>query len=205
MFEVKKRGVSAFRVAIIGNMIAITSFASAQTVKPKGANETFRVFPISSATQVRPDFRGLKSILREQTDVPIRLPAFLPYIDKSNPIAASLVSTSPSSYEISLGWGQDCFSANLRGGGGWCHYGTIRGSADRLTENDGRRIPVLLVDGIHGYFVPFTCGAHCDDAAVGWKEGGYHYSISLKAGSKKELVRIANSAIAQQNKTSVRK
>ncbi len=47
-----------------------------------------------------------------------------------------------------------------------------------------------------GSFIDFDCGAHCDDASLDWSEGGYYYGISLKAGDKKTLVRIGNSAIA---------
>jgi len=36
---------------------------------------------------------------------------------------------------------------------------------------------------------------HCDDAAVGWAEGRYHYSMSLKAGKREMLLKMANSAI----------
>ena len=122
----------------------------------------------------------------------------VPIAHSADPVAPSLVSTGPSDYEISLGWGIGCFSPELRYGGGACHYGTIRGSSEALSENDGRRVPVRLVGGIRGYFVGFTCGAHCDDAAVDWTQGGYHYSISLKAGSKSDLIKVANSAIAQQ-------
>ena len=192
-----------FCVAIYCALLSLTYFAHAQTSQPKTLDESLRVFAVPSVMQDSPDFTKLRSALRGQTDVPIKLPTFLPYIGAANPIAASLVSTSSSSYEISLGWGQDCFSADLREGAGACHYGTIRGSSVVLSENSGRRIPVILLGGTHGYFVPFTCGAHCDDAAVGWEEGGYHYSISLKAGSKKELVKVANSAIAQQHDKSL--
>ena len=44
--------------------------------------------------------------------------------------------------------------------------------------------------------IDFDCGAHCDDASLDWTEEGYYYGISLKAGDKKTLIRVANSAIA---------
>ncbi len=194
------------RVAAIICSATVSVCCAAQPNVPKIANETLRVFAISSRTKPGPDFAKVRAALLEQTEVPARLPTFLPFIDAENPVAASLVSTSSPSYEIALGWGKDCFSPELRDGAGACHYGTIRGSVEPLVENNGQRIPITLTRGIDGYFVGFTCGAHCSDPAIGWEEDGYHYSISLKAGSRKILIRVANSAIAQQhNNISMRK
>ena len=194
------------RFVAICSVIAMAYSVTAQTVMPKEPNETLRVFPLSSASNPLPDLSKLRDVLLKETNVPLRLPAFLPYIDAADPIAASLVTTSSSSYEIWLGWGNGCFSAEVPNGAGACHYGTIRGSADTLREDDGPRVPVTLASGIRGYYVGFSCGFHCGDGAVGWKQGDYHYSISLKAGSKKELIKVANSAIAQpHDKILVRK
>jgi hypothetical protein len=178
-------------------VIALGCSAIAQAPTPKSSNESLRVFAVSSGSKA--DFGKLRAVLQEQTDVPVRLPAFLPYIDATNPVAASLVSIASSSYEIALGWGEDCFSPDLLGGAGACHYGTIRGSAERLIGNEGPRVPLVLVGRRHGYFVSSTCGSHCDDAAIGWQESGYHYSISMKAESEKVLIKVANSAISQQH------
>jgi hypothetical protein len=200
MFKVEIRRRAGFRVTIVGNVIAVLcSTVRAQTLKPNNSNDGLQVFNITSTSGSKPDFEKLREVLTAQTNVPVKLPAFLPYIDAKHPVAASLVLTASSSYEIALGWGEDCFSPDLLGGAGACHYGTIRGSAERLIENEGRRVPLNLAGGVHGYFVPFTCGAHCDDSAIGWDENGYHYSIGLKAGSEKVLTRVANSAISQQH------
>ena len=177
--------------------MAVVCSTTAQTPKAKNPNRSLQVFAISSGS--KPEFEKLRAVLVAQTDVPVKLPVFLPYIDATHVVAASLVSIASSGYEIGLGWGEDCFSPDLPGGAAACHYGTIRGSSERLTENEGRQVPLVLLGGIHGYFVPFTCGTSCDDAAIGWQEHGYHYSISLKAGSKGMLIKVANSAIAQQN------
>jgi hypothetical protein len=69
------------------------------------------------------------------------------------------------------------------------------GSTSPIGEKDGPQIPVKLKGGIIGYFVESDCGAHCDDSAIGWREGKYYYSISLKAENKEIMIRIANSAI----------
>jgi hypothetical protein len=200
-----RTSLRSFGVAGIWCIASFCGPGTAQRINEKSPNETFRVFTIGLRVDSTPDFSMLTDAILEGSDVPLRLPAFLPYLDPTDPIAASIVYTDSSSYEVALGWGSDCFSREMRSGAGNCHYGTIRGSSHTLDENAGRRVPLILRGGIHAYFIGFTCGANCDDAAVGWNESGYHYSISLKAGSKKELIKVANSAIAkQQDKISTR-
>jgi len=185
-------------LATIFITIALCYSTCAKTANSQTTKKDLRVFPVGRASHPEPDYVKLRAALLAATAVPLKLPTFLPFIDAANPIAASLVSVNQSGYEIALGWGEGCFSVDLPSGAGACHYGMIRGSSGTLIENEGRRVPVNLTDGIRGYFVGFTCGANCDDAAIGWTQGGYHYSISLKAGSEKELIKVANSAITQQ-------
>ena len=140
-------------------------------------------------------FASVRSSLLQQTQVPLRLPGFLPDDgDKDWPIHAILESASQRGYDIQLAWEEDCT------GGNYCHYGYVQGSLDPLVENDGKRVPVILKGGIKGHFIPFTCGAHCDDATIGWSENGYHYSIGLKAGKIKTMIRVANSAIVANHR-----
>jgi hypothetical protein len=80
--------------------------------------------------------------------------------------------------------------------------GYIGGSKTPFSHEHRPKVPVTLSGGIKGSFADFDCGAHCDDASLDWTEGGYYYGISLKAGDKKTLIRMANSAIqagAEQN------
>jgi hypothetical protein len=134
-------------------------------------------------------FAPLRPSLTQKTAVPPRLPSFIPFAQKKSRIYPILKSADQSGYDIELGWTGDC------NGGNACHYGTVRGSSSELVENDGPRVPVKLDRNIEGYFIESTCDVHCDDAAVGWTEGNYHYSISLKAGKKDTLIKMANSAI----------
>jgi hypothetical protein len=165
---------------------------SASDVMGQAANN-----PVSHDTSGDDPLESVRSVLLQKIRIPLRLPKFLPDSgDKEHPIFAILESENPSSYEIQLAWTNDC------NGGNSCHYGTIRGSKVPLTENEGRRkVPVRLRGGIKGYFVDTTCGAHCDDSTVGWIEGGYYYSVSLKAEKMEVLVRVANSAIANGQTT----
>ena len=135
-------------------------------------------------------FASVVGTLHEKTKVPLRLPTFLPFDrDRSNPLYANLRSVDENSYSVELGWVADCEGGNA------CHYGTVSGSTKPVEVEQGRRVAVNLVHGIHGYFVDSTCGAHCDDATLNWSQNGYFYQISVKAGRMAELKLIANSAI----------
>jgi len=138
-------------------------------------------------------FAKVKRDLLGKTDVPLRLPSFLPYADRGNPIYAIVQSVDRASYQIELAWTPDCL------GGNNCHYGAVRGSAAPIVEGGGVRKPILLKGGIKAYFIDFTCGAHCDDAVIDWSESGYHYSVGMKAGKEATLLKIANSAIPDRD------
>ena len=54
---------------------------------------------------------------------------------------------------------------------------------------------VGLSRGIQGWFIPWLCGANCNDAKVVWEEHIYRYSMGIKLGDRASLVKMANSAI----------
>jgi hypothetical protein len=140
-------------------------------------------------------FDKVQSDLRIKTHVPLRFPTYIPDLgDKANPIYAEVREANPGKYEIELGWIENC------DGGNACHYGNVRGSSNPIVEEKRTKLPILLDFKVEGYFINFRCGAHCDDATIGWSEDGYYYSISLKAGKKSELIRMANSAILAAKK-----
>ncbi len=136
-------------------------------------------------------FADVRPVLLQKTRVPLRLPSYNPFSgDKEQPIYAILEVAESSRYEIQLAWDKNCLGGNA------CHQGTIGGSANPLVKENGPRVPVTLQGGIRGYFIDAKCGAHCDDSSVDWRQGKYYYSISVKAGSKTSLIKMANSAIA---------
>jgi hypothetical protein len=140
-------------------------------------------------------FANVRSLTRKKTEVPLRLPGILPAAGAGEPrLYAILESANDHGYEIQLAFTEDC------NGGNYCHYGTVRGSTSPIIEENRKRVPLILRGGIKGYFIGFTCGAHCDDSSIGWSENGYHYSIDLKAGRMKEMIRMANSAIIAGHK-----
>lgn len=140
-------------------------------------------------------FGGLVPELLRETRVPLRLPEYVPNSDdKETPLYSILEVAEPERYSIQLAWIKDCTGGNA------CHVGYIGGSKAPFPHEDKPEVLVTLKGGLKGLLVGFDCGAHCDDASINWAEGGYYYGISLKAGDKKTLIRMANSAIASGDK-----
>jgi hypothetical protein len=158
--------------------------------------------PVAANSQSQPNaiFAELIPTVRQKTRVPLRLPAFVPFSDADNKeekrgageetLYAILDHANTDSYSIQLAFGKDCEGGNA------CHVGELGGSTVFHDDYpDQPKIPVKLRGGIRGFFVVATCGAHCDDSVIYWSEKKYHYLVALKAGSKKELLQMANSAI----------
>jgi hypothetical protein len=165
------------------------SFSVAQQPKTGTKRQPEQPPPTSGSSQVH-EYEAIRGALTAQTSVPLRLPTFIPpYADDENPLYAILDSVSSHEYRIQIAWAKDCQ------GGNSCHLGEIVGSTELLPSDEPRSI-VELGFGVRGYFVNFTCGAHCDDAAIYWSEGGFHYSVAMKAEKKQVLVRMVRSAIA---------
>lgn len=158
-------------------------------------------------SQPYPIFRPVLSQLITKTRVPLALPAYVPREDY--PLYVTVNAAEPGQYELTIGDSQDC------SGGNYCRYGTVSGQrltsstpsveeeyaflsepqyqpTQRSPEKMGR---VTLANGIRGYFIPYVCGANCDDSKVIWEQNGYRYSVGLKRADKKVVVEMANSAI----------
>jgi hypothetical protein len=181
-------------------------------------NLTFRANPQTAQPSVL-DAAVLFTTLRptlEQGSVPLRLPTYIPANGQRllpNPDAPSLQvyavldNVQPDQgYQITLGYTSDC------SGGNACRLGTIAGAVKphqsiqetyafmRDPNFKGRRsqevmAPVTLSKEIQGWFIPWICGANCNDAQVVWEENIYRYSVGIKVGDKASLVKMANSAI----------
>jgi hypothetical protein len=156
------------------------------------------------------------------TGIPLRLPTYMPTQAsirsgdaKANAEMANklfhihLDEYTPNGYRLTVGYTPDC------DGGNACRMGTIE--ANRLTKGTpaidesfafmkpnsgfkGERSqelmqPVDLAKGTKGWFIPWICGATCNDAKVVWDRDGYRYFVGFKVGDKAELIEMANSAI----------
>jgi len=137
-------------------------------------------------------FRQIMPALSSQTRVPLRLPGYLPDVDEKHPIYATVQSANDAGYNILLSVVVPCEGQN------YCLYGSVRGSASPfvLDEDAPKPIPVKLQGGIGGQFIDAVCHAYCNEAQVMWSEGGYYYSIGVKAGKMEGMIKEANSAIA---------
>jgi hypothetical protein len=165
-----------------------------KTIQQPGlAKQPQRATKMTPTHELKPNhiFNEMLSVLFQKSSIPIRLPEYVPYSDdKETTLYAILEVTEPERYSIQSASLKDCEGGNA------CHVGYIGGSKTPFPPEDKPGVPVRLTGGIKGTFIDFDCGAHCDDASLNWTEGGYYYGISLKAGDKKTLIRMANSAIA---------
>jgi hypothetical protein len=166
--------------------------------QPRSAKESQEPSQGAPAHEAKPNhiFSDMIPTLLQKTLVPLRLPEYVPYSDdKETPLYSILEVAEPENYSIQLAWLPDCEGGNA------CHVGYVGGTKKPPNRSEETEVPVTLSGGIKGSFVDSDCsGTHCDDASLYWTEGGYYYGISLKAGNKKTLVRMANSAIAPAGK-----
>lgn len=130
-------------------------------------------------------FRDVEPKLRRSGVAP-RLPSFLPGIDAEHPVYAVLKSADASGYEILLANALPCEGQNV------CLYGTIRGGTSPFSK---RGTTAMLKRHIRGKFIAAVCHAYCTQSYINWSEGGFYYSIGIKAEKEENLVKAANSAI----------
>jgi hypothetical protein len=169
-----------------------TGLWAMKTMQPGSAKQTQASSKSAPAPELKPNhiFNEMLPVLRQKTSVPLRLPEYVPDSDDKETTLYSILEVAESErYSIQLAWIKDCTGGNA------CHVGYIGGSKTPFPPEDKPAVSVTLTGGIKGSFIESDCGAHCDDASLDWAEGGYYYGISLKAGDKKTLIRMANSAI----------
>jgi len=86
-----------------------------------------------------------------------------------------------------------------------CSYGALIGTARPLKDlnfysiSEQKAALVSLHHNVKGSFYAPRCGAYCSDSVVVWAEGKFRYIIGLKAGSQRDVIRAANSAIDAAN------
>lgn len=133
---------------------------------------------------------GLADSLMLPPNFPVEagLPAIVPHV----------ITAEPGEYEISLDYGPECRGA------GACHYGSLAGKQVSSNQPESTRTipftadraqPVMLENGIEGYFIAAECGANCDDARLYWIYNGFQYMLGLKGGRQADVVDLANAAI----------
>lgn len=128
--------------------------------------------------------------LKAQTQIPLRLPTYLPSLEEPNPTYAIVETASPTEYRVLLAFTPDCT------GGTACRIGET--SAIALTPESPALTgeSVALDNNITGYFVDAVCEANCSDSTLTWEQAGNRYTVAIKAGKVETLTQMANSAIA---------
>jgi Domain of unknown function (DUF4367) len=151
--------------------------------------------------QPNPIFDEILSDLKQKTRVPLRLPAYWPFSDRTpddqlkkdqgeENLYATIVDASDRHYAIQIAFGRGCEGQHV------CRDGGLTGSSEFHDDYPERpKVSVQLRESIPGKFVDAQCGAYCDESVLYWSENGNYYSVSSKAAKKDELMKIANSAI----------
>lgn len=134
-------------------------------------------------------FKRVSPLLRQKTRVPLRLPTYLATEGETYPLSAIIEVAATGRYELQLAFTPDC------SGGTACRYGVVSGQAVGRNAGRMRGRTVKLARGIVGYFIDAECAANCSDSTLSWQEGGYRYTVGIKAASVGVLRKVANSAI----------
>jgi hypothetical protein len=135
-----------------------------------------------------------------QVDVPELFAEELPRVKDKTEIAVLLPQTMPDlfdeyfadatarrrSYDLDLGAAPNCFGANA------CFVATFTGEKGGTPSGKQR---VELARGRVGRFQPLSCGGSCSPPSISWRERGATYEIQAKVDRRRQLVRMANSAI----------
>jgi hypothetical protein len=180
-----------FRCALVGGAFLLGALGVAMPGARAATNDAASVYaPVKAA---------LRHVF-----IPVALPTTFPLggASRGTHIYAGIeeYSLSATTYIVNLGFTKDC------AGGGACRLGEATGgwTADTpgvLSSAKGG-VPIALRGGMKGTFYPFTCGASCGDSIVLWHVHGIPYTVSLKAGSRSNVLLMANSAIANTRSTS---
>ncbi len=160
-------------------------------------------------------FESILPILKQQTQVPILLPSKIPteevvkLEEMSYKLQAFIDKIDLFSYQVLLGYGDNC------NGGNACRYGYVSGKLktpitlplQEEYEVDTSYYPlrspepagfILLADKkTKAYFLPYTCAAFCSDSSLAWDYQDSRYTVSVKGGTSKDLLTIANSMTKQ--------
>ncbi len=111
-------------------------------------------------------------------------------------IVADAARCSRPAARAALGWDLELAAAPDCGGANACFVASF--GAQRGARPAGRR-RVALSNGRTGWFTPTGCGASCAPPQIQWTERGTLFTIQARVGTqateRRELVRLANSAI----------
>jgi hypothetical protein len=149
--------------------------------------------PVDAAAPVRvnPLFQPLLPQLHGLL-IPVVLPTTVPRQHAAGTqLSATVDDRTTWGYLVDIGYTPHCGGANA------CRYGSVTGGAEIDTPtifDYPRARHVRLKNGALALYFPYRCGASCGDSVLVFQEEGFVYTVSLKAGSLRDILTMANSA-----------
>jgi len=124
--------------------------------------------------------------VKEQTKIPVLLPSSL---KSDEPKLYGSGGADSKSYQLSVSTVEDC-------GANACSLAFF--SAYKGQKLYGTR-KATLANGVHGRYLPLSCGGSCSPPSIQWIRKGVLYEIQMdfEKHPRAELVKMANSAIRQ--------
>ena len=119
--------------------------------------------------------------------IPVLIPSVLRTEDTGR-VYENVDVAEAGKYRISFGLAPNCRGATA------CEAGTVAGGAS-VDVPVGHFEHVRLRDGTTATFMPFGCGASCSDSGLTFRWHGVTYELLLKAATKAEMIRSANSML----------
>jgi hypothetical protein len=155
---------------------------------------------------LKQNYPDLIQSLQQRTELPLRLPSFLPTHGgwepgESIPYFFNLAMSDPASYSFYLDLTNNCDGATA------CNKGEIRAklvkpSTPSLEQNQwvetyqqGDLKTVELAQGIQGIFAPSVCQVYCSYARMIFDFDGVRYFVGFDVGKREQLEKTANSII----------
>lgn len=124
--------------------------------------------------------------------IPVVLPSTVPGQHVAGAkLSASLDDRTAWGYLVNIGFTPHC------GGVDACRYGSVTGGAEIDTPtifDYPRAKQVHLKNGALALYFPYRCGASCGDSVLVFREEGFVYTVTIKAGSLHDVLAMANSA-----------
>ena len=166
--------------------------AAAPTVTAE-PSPTLTPEPVPTVRPIPSDLQSLMTRLAGSVAIPLRVPSIEVVADNGGALADQVffdvVTEAATLYEVEIAAIEGC------GFVGACHIGSFGGRRLESFELHSAGELVYLDNGQLAEWLEAECGASCGDGQVRWLEGNTLYWVGLKAGSKANLMRLANAAI----------
>jgi hypothetical protein len=124
----------------------------------------------------------------EASGVPVRIPPALLEEPPAGVEHAEVLRSPADSYTLGFATRPECrFQSS-------CTVAIFSGSSSPDASLSGKEL--ALAEGIRGVYEPGRCGPGCKFGTVAWRQDGYTYGVGVPNASTRELVVLADEAIA---------